>query len=83
MAFTYIIFISKEREFNHESLPLLNLPMTIIDDQANAELANVNLKLTKRSLANENLPIWIMNGAINTEDLLNKDRNDLIRNHEV
>ncbi|KAK0086199.1 hypothetical protein PV326_005640 [Microctonus aethiopoides] len=72
-----------EKQFAHESLPLLNIPMTIIDGQSNAELANVNLKLTKRSLANENLPIWMMNGAIKTEDLLKGNRNDLIRNHEI
>ncbi|KAK0159822.1 hypothetical protein PV327_010894 [Microctonus hyperodae] len=57
--------------------------MIIINEETNAELANVHLKLTKRSLANENLPIWIMNGPINTHDLSDKNRNDLIRDHEI
>lgn len=46
-------------------------------------VANVNLKLTERSLANENLPIWILKGVIDSNNLWDTDGSDLVRNNEV
>ncbi|KAK0086200.1 hypothetical protein PV326_005641 [Microctonus aethiopoides] len=43
----------------------------------------VNLKLTRRALANEHLPVWIANGVIDENNFLDKNSNNLQRNYEV
>ncbi|KAK0159871.1 hypothetical protein PV327_010937 [Microctonus hyperodae] len=44
---------------------------------------HLDLELTERSLANENLPVWITSGVVDEDDLLNKDNDDLQRNYEI
>ncbi|KAK0072371.1 hypothetical protein PV325_011455, partial [Microctonus aethiopoides] len=64
-------------------IPLPNLQMSIMSENDDSIVANVNLKLTERSLANENLPIWILNGVIDSNNLLDPYGSDLVRNNEV
>ncbi|KAK0078029.1 hypothetical protein PV326_009642, partial [Microctonus aethiopoides] len=65
------------------SIPLPNLQMRIMSENDDSIVANVNLKLTERSLANENLPIWILKGEIDSNNLRDLFASDLVRNNEV
>ncbi|KAK0073691.1 hypothetical protein PV325_009360, partial [Microctonus aethiopoides] len=68
---------------HNPSIPLPNLQMRIMSEKEDSIVANVNLKLTERSLANENLPIWILKGEIDSNNLRDPFAPDLVRNNEV
>ncbi|KAK0174501.1 hypothetical protein PV327_010263 [Microctonus hyperodae] len=69
---------------SHDQLiPLPNLEMKIMSENDDSIISNVNLKLTERSLANENLPIWILEGVIDSNNLKDTYASGLVRNNEV
>ncbi|KAK0174502.1 hypothetical protein PV327_010264 [Microctonus hyperodae] len=75
--------IDDARMRHNPSIPLPNLEMKIMSENDDSIVSNVNLKLTERSLANENLPIWILEGVIESNNLEDTYASNLIRNKEV
>ncbi|KAK0086318.1 hypothetical protein PV325_003367 [Microctonus aethiopoides] len=69
--------------YHHESLPLSHVKIKIENEDLSKSPKQVNLKLTERALANENLPVWIASGVIHANDLLYENSNDLRRNYVV
>ncbi|KAK0174505.1 hypothetical protein PV327_010267 [Microctonus hyperodae] len=76
--------LNVEAGTSHDPLiPLRRLKMEIMSENDELLLGYVNLKLTKRSLANENLPIWILKGVVDSNNLENKYTSDLVQNNKV
>ncbi|KAK0171426.1 hypothetical protein PV327_011332 [Microctonus hyperodae] len=75
---------SVEAGTSYDSLmPLPNFEMKIMSENDDSIVSNVNLKLTERSLANENLPIWILTGVIDSNNLEDTYASDIVRNDQV
>ncbi|KAK0073173.1 hypothetical protein PV325_010172, partial [Microctonus aethiopoides] len=74
---------SSPEVYHHESRPLSHVKINIKKHDLSKSPKQVNLKLTTRALANENLPVWIVNGVIDANNLRDENFNALQRNYEV
>ncbi|KAK0156869.1 hypothetical protein PV328_012185, partial [Microctonus aethiopoides] len=74
---------SSLKPYIHKSLPFSHVKINIKKNDLSKSPKQVDLKLTRRSLANENLPVWIVNGVIDANNLRDEDFNALQRNYEV
>ncbi|KAK0072293.1 hypothetical protein PV326_000205, partial [Microctonus aethiopoides] len=70
------------KPYIHKSLPFSHVKINIKKNDLSKSPKQVDLKLTRRSLANENLPVWIVNGVITQYNLRKKNFKPLERNYE-